>query len=270
MCVVFLALDRHPRWRVILAANRDEHYARPTAPAGLWRDDTEIIGGRDVEAGGTWLGVTGSGRWAALTNVRDLPAHAKDRRSRGGLPADFLRGNDTPEAYARRAFRQRQAYNPFNLLTGAGADVWIASTHTDAPERVPPGVHGLSNATLNTPWPKVKRGTESLQGLLRDPAVLDHADLAPEALFRLLADAEPAPDAALPETGVGLDWERTLSPIFIASPDYGTRASTVLLLDASGAGVFAERTTTPEASMPGNSSGGAAREQRFTLGGGAL
>ncbi|OZC02486.1 NRDE family protein [Rubricoccus marinus] len=260
MCVLFLAIDRHPRWRVVLAANRDEHYARKTAPAGLWRDaggsHRGIIGGRDLEAGGTWLGVTEDARWAALTNVRDLPSHGENRRSRGDLPAAFLREGASPEAFAREAFRQREAFNPFNLLTGAGAEVWYASTHTAAPERVPPGVHGLSNATLNTPWPKVTRGKAQLERLLHS------ADLTPDALFALLEDAEPAPDADLPETGVGLEWERILSPIYIASPDYGTRASTVLLLDRDGAGHFVERTTAPEAS--------GVRERAFTIGGGAL
>ena len=250
MCVLFLAIDRHPRWRVVLAANRDESYGRATAPASRWEDCPRVIGGRDLEAGGTWFGVTDAGRWAAITNVRDLPAHRDGARSRGDLPTGFLCGSAPPVTYAHEAFRQRQAYNPFNLLTASGADVWYASTHRAAPERVPAGVHGLSNATLDVPWPKVERGKQALSALLDTP------DLAPGPLFDLLADAEPAPEADLPQTGVGPDVERTLSSIYIASPGYGTRASMVLLLNASGEGVFVERTTAPEAS---------GAEKRFTL-----
>ena len=250
MCVVFLALETHPRWRVVLAANRDETYARPTAPAAPWPDCPGVIAGRDLQADGTWLGATTDGYWAVLTNVRDLPAHREGARSRGGLPAEFLCGNERAEAYALHTFERRGLYNPFNLLVADREGVWSVSTHRDAPERLAPGVYGLSNATLDTPWPKVSRGKRALaHALARD-------DLAPDDLFAILRDAEPAPDDALPETGVGLEWERTLSPIFIASPDYGTRASTVLLLDREGGGLFVERTTTP---------GAEATERAFTL-----
>ena len=250
MCVLFLAIDRHPRWRVVLAANRDEAYARPTARAARWEDCPRVIGGRDLEAGGTWFGVNESAEWAALNNVRDLPAHRRDARTRGDLPTEYLCGPLAPEDYAREAFRQRQQFNPFNLLVGHGAEVWYASTHRGAPERVPAGVHGLSNATLNAPWPKVRRGKAALESTLADP------DLDPEPLFGLLRDAEPAPDAELPETGVGLDMEKLLSPVFIASPDYGTRVSMVLLLDEAGEGVFVERSTEP---------GAPEAERRFAL-----
>lgn len=242
MCVLFLALDQHPRWPVIVATNRDEQYGRATVPAGRWREDPHVIAGRDAQAGGTWFGATDGGRWAALTNVRDLPAHRDTARSRGDLPAAFLRDSASPEAFVREVFNQREAFNPFNLLVGHGADVWVVSTHESAPYRVSAGVRGLSNATLDVPWPKVERGKRHLSH------VLSQGTVSPEALFDFLADAEPAPDEALPETGVGLEWERTLSPIYIASPDYGTRASTVLLLDRSGGGRLIERTTAPEAS----------------------
>ena len=250
MCLVLFALDQHPRWRVVLAANRDEFYARPTARAAPWEDCRGVTAGRDLEAGGTWMGIGPGARWAALTNVRDLPAHRENARSRGDLPARYLCGRPlahggtapaaSPEDYAREAFRLRQDFNPFNLLVARGAEVWAVSSHIDAAERVPPGVHGLSNATLDVPWPKVRRGTAALARELDDPS------LGPEPLFCLLRDAEPAAVAELPDTGVGVEKETMLSPVFIASPDYGTRVSTVLLLEASGEGVFVERATRPE------------------------
>lgn len=242
MCVLFLALERHPRWPVIVATNRDEFYRRDTVPASRWHECSRVVAGRDAEAGGTWFGATDEGRWAALTNVRDLPAHRQGARSRGALPASYLCGATTPEAYARDVFSQREAYNPFNLLVGHGTEVWAISTHEPEPYRVASGVHGLSNATLNVPWPKVTRGKNAVDRLLRDESI------TPETLFDVLDHAEPAPDADLPETGVGLDLERTLSSIYIRSPDYGTRASTILLLDALSGGVLIERTTAPEAS----------------------
>ena len=236
MCVVFLAIDQHPRWRIVLASNRDEFYARPTASASPWPDCPDVIAGRDLEAGGTWLGVTRDERWTVVTNVRDLLAHRAGARSRGGLAADFLCGTDTAEEYARRTFGHRTLYNPFNLLMADRQSVWYVSTHRDSPEKLGAGLYGLSNATLDVPWPKVTRGTGGLA------EILHREDFAPEDLFALLADAEPAPDAMLPDTGVGLAKERMLSSILIASPDYGTRASSVLLQDRSGGSLFVERT----------------------------
>ncbi|MEM6328398.1 MAG: NRDE family protein [Bacteroidota bacterium] len=252
MCVAFLALDRHPRWRVVLATNRDETYARPTTPAHRWDDAPEVIAGRDDDAGGTWCGVRdGDLAWTLVTNVRDLPAHRDDALSRGDLTRAYLRLGAPPEVVAQDVHARRQRYNPFNLLLAQGDEVWYVSTHTSAPRRIGPGLYGLSNATLDVPWPKVTRGKQALAACLADPR------LGPDPLFDLLDHAEPAPEAELPDTGVGREWERILSPIFIASERYGTRAQSVLLLDAEGQGVFAERTTTP----------GASREVRtFTLG----
>ncbi|HIG73860.1 MAG TPA: NRDE family protein [Bacteroidetes bacterium] len=251
MCVLFLAIDQHPRWRVVLASNRDEQYERSTRPADRWEDCPRVIAGRDEEAGGTWLGVREDLAWTVVTNVRDLPAHREGARSRGDLPRQFLCGGGSPSRYIRDMHGAREAFNPFNLLVARGDEVWYGSTHTEAPERLTAGIYGLSNATLDVPWPKVRRGKAALAELLGTP------DLSPAPLFSLLDDAEPAPDPDLPETGVGLDWERVLSPIFIASERYGTRAQSVLLLDREGGGLFVERTTTP--GLP-------ASERAFTLG----
>lgn len=251
MCLVAFALDAHPRWTVVVAGNRDEAYARPTAPAAWW-PDAPVLAGRDLEAGGTWMGVAPGGRWAVVTNVRDLPAHRPRDRSRGRLPTDFLMGERSPGRYAADVWADREAFNPFNLLVGAGADVAYVSSHADGVQRVSAGVHGLSNATLDVPWPKTARLAARLEAVLARP------DLAPAHLWPLLADDAVAPDDALPETGVGLDRERALSAAFIRMPGYGTRTSQVLLLDADGRGVFAERTFVE----------GEAREtRRFEIGG---
>ena len=252
MCVLFFALDRHPRYRLVFAGNRDEAYGRPTAAAAPWPECPGVVAGRDLEAGGTWLGARGARRWAVVTNVRDLPAHRPGARSRGGLVSDFLCGTASAGAYAARVFGERARYNPFNLLMDDGAALWYVSTHTGAAEALAPGVYGLSNATLGVRWPKVQRGLDAFEHLLGTP------DVEPEALLALLHDDTRAPDDRLPDTGVGLERERMLSPLFIASADYGTRASTILLLDREGSGVFVERTYGP---------GGAIGEtRRYTLG----
>ena len=239
MCVLFVAVEAHPRYPLVLAGNRDEAHARPTAALARWTDAPNVLGGRDLEAGGTWLGVTDAGRWATVTNVRDPASVYADRRSRGALVADYLRGHMAPEAYARLVQTERDAYNGFNLLVGDGADVWIASSRRDA-GRLAPGIYGLSNDTLDTPWPKLVRGRAAFAHALRSER------LDPEDLLSFLADETPAPDADLPETGVGLDLERVLSPLFIRGARYGTRASTALLLDRDGGGTTAEQAWGPD------------------------
>jgi uncharacterized protein with NRDE domain len=251
MCVLFFALETHPRHRLVFAGNRDEFYGRPSAPAVPWPECEGVVAGRDLEAGGTWLGVRGADRWAVVTNVRDLPRHRPDARSRGALVSDFLCGSASAEAYAAEVFARRAEYNPFNLLVDDGGALWYVSTHTEAAAPLGPGVYGLSNATLGVRWPKVQRGLEAFERLLaQDP-------VAPEPLLDLLHDDLRAPDDQLPDTGVGLERERMLSALFITSTDYGTRASTVLVLDR-GEGLFAERAYGP---------GGAPGEtRRYALG----
>jgi uncharacterized protein with NRDE domain len=263
------ALDAHPRYHLVLMANRDEFYARPTTPAGWWGDAPTVLAGRDEAAGGTWMGVTRAGRWAALTNVRD-PARARDDApSRGALVADYLRGERPPAAYLADLAARAGRYNGFNLLVGDGrtaaylsnraADYDARDAYADAmdangtrppagPQPVAPGVHGLSNALLDTPWPKVARATDRLRTRLAAVAANDRAsdarasDALANTLLSALHDETPAPDDALPDTGVGLELERMLAPLFIRSDRYGTRASTVLLLARDGTVTFAERT----------------------------
>ena len=251
MCLLLFALDAHPRHRLVVAANRDEFTDRPAAPLGWWADAPDVLAGRDLEANGTWMGVTRGGRWAALTNVREPKvgaSHPKNprpaglrsaRRSRGALVAEFLGGAETAEAAAARVHAERDAYDGFNLVLRDGVSAWTVSTRTDRPARLGPGVYGLSNDVLDTPWPKVVRGRDALRAALRaDPVPTDR-------LLDLLRDDATPPDADLPDTGVGLEWERTLSPAFIVAEGYGTRVSTALTLDRDGGVRVAERTWLP-------------------------
>ncbi|HEX8274128.1 MAG TPA: NRDE family protein [Longimicrobiaceae bacterium] len=239
MCLILLAHEAHPRYRLVVAANRDEAYARPTAPAAWWADAPGVLAGRDLLGGGTWMGISRGGRFAAVTNFRETAAPPPDAPTRGRLVGDFLRGAEAPDAYLRALAARAGEYAGFNLLVGDGGGLRWFSNRGGAAQAVEPGIHGLSNALLDTPWPKVDRGRDGLAAaLLRD-------DVDPEALFRVLRDAEPAPDEHLPDTGVGLERERVLSSPFIRSPEYGTRASTVLLVGRDGQVRFVERTVTP-------------------------
>lgn len=235
MCLILFAWKVHQNFPLIFLANRDEFYERPTAPAAFWEDAPGLLAGRDLREGGTWLGVTRRGRLAALTNYRD-PATLKDiAPSRGRLVSDFLRGRRAPEAYLRRLSPRAARYNGFSLLVGNPDELHYFSNR-GAQTRLLPGIHGISNHLLDTPWPKVERGKQALRDLLqREKAP------SPEALLALLADRSRPPDEALPVTGVGLEWERVLSPLFIASQAYGTRSSTVLLIDHRGHVTFIER-----------------------------
>jgi uncharacterized protein with NRDE domain len=240
MCLVVFALDAHPRHRLVLAGNRDEAFARPANPLATWDDAPDVVAGRDLEAGGTWLGVTTGGRWTVLTNVRD-PRHPRPSvRSRGALPADFLRGTVPARTYAEAVAPKRDAYEGFSLVVGDRNGVFVVSTRDDAITELESGVYGLSNDRLNTPWPKVVRARRRLRKALTDDPVHQ------EDLFDLLDDCQIAPDEDLPDTWVGLALERALSPVRIVTTGYGTRVSTVLTLDRDGVGEMAERTWRPD------------------------
>lgn len=236
MCLVVFALDAHQRHRLVLAGNRDEAFARPAAPLAEWADAAGVVAGRDLEAGGTWLGATRDGRWAVLTNVRDPLNPRPHVRSRGALAADFLAGGRSAAAYAERVSGERDLYDGFNLVVGDRESVAVVSTRTDGVTELGPGVYGLSNDRLDTPWPKLIRARRRLRAALRQEHV-DRADL-----LGLLDDRQPAPDAELPDTGVGLELERALSPVRILTDGYGTRVSTVLTLDRDGGGAISEQT----------------------------
>jgi len=236
MCSIFLAYKAHPKYRLILAANRDEFYERPTARAGFWQDAPEILAGRDLVYQGTWLGVTGNGRFSAVTNYRD-PLAPTGNLSRGNLVGDFLRSAETPENYLHKIQENARKYSGFNLLVGEfDSEIGYFSNRAKNVKILESGIYGLSNHLLDTPWRKVARGKTALKKLI------EKEDFSAESLFEILLDATKAADEDLPDTGIGLERERLLSSIFIETPIYGTRSSTVLLIDASGKVSFTERT----------------------------
>lgn len=241
MCLILLAWQVPPAFPLIVAANRDEFHTRRTAGADFWDDAPQVLAGRDLEAGGTWLGISRSGRFAALTNYRDPSRHDPAAPSRGRLVADFLSGTTDIDAYLDRVEDLR--CNGFNLLLGTlgreSRRLVAFSNVTRARHELAPGLYGLSNAVLDTPWPKVGAGKTALAAALQ---------MLPDdsALFGLLAQDQPYPDACLPDTGVGRDWERLLSSAFVRSPDYGTRCSTVLKVGADGRVSFTEKSWLPD------------------------
>ena len=236
MCLIAIAYQAHPAWPLVVAANRDEFHARPALPADWWADAPQVWGGRDQTAGGSWMAVSRQRRFAAVTNVRRMQPPDPKAPSRGGLIQDFMTSSDSAAAYAEQLAGSAGRYAGFNLLLFDGQQLHFASNQ-DGYQQAPvsAGLHCVSNANLDTPWPKAQRLRAAMQGWLVAP------DPDDQALFTALADRAPAPDEQLPDTGVGLEMERFLSPPFICSPRYGTRASTVLTLAASGALRISER-----------------------------
>jgi uncharacterized protein with NRDE domain len=226
VCLILFAYKVHPKYKLIVAANRDEFLNRPTAPAHFWDDEPHILAGRDLEKMGTWMGVTKSGRFAALTNYRDPGENTVGKRSRGELVTDFLKCQDTAEVFLRKAADRQLDYPGYNLLVGDVNEIFYYSNVGDSLQRVEPGIHGVSNHLLNTDWPKVQRGKAGLASIIEE----DHSVMV-EQLFDHLENADPAPDETLPSTGVTIEWEKLLSPMFIKSEKYGTRSSTVVLMN---------------------------------------
>ena len=240
MCLILFSYDHHPRYRLVLAANRDEFYSRPTEPMAFWKGAPHILGGRDLQCGGTWMGVTRNGRIAAITNFRDPASLKKDAPSRGLLVSDFLAGTDSPAQYLERLQSEGHLYNGFNLIAGDRNGLFYYSNRSKGIKRIGSGIFGLSNHLLDTPWPKVEKGKRRLRRLLEMENSPD-----PESIFDILADRTRPADNRLPETGVGIEWERVLSPLFISSPNYGTRCATVILWDRTGKIDIRERTFEP-------------------------
>ncbi len=237
MCLLVIGIHCHACYKLVLAANRDEYYDRPTGQACFWEEAPSLLAGRDLRAGGTWLGVTKKGRIAAITNFRDPASHKEGAPSRGELVSGFLKGRESPLDYLERVDKRREAYNGFNLVLGEGERLFWYSNRGEGPRRLGPGIYGVSNHLLDTSWPKVERGKEALARLLASKE-----RPSAEAFFGMLQDRTIPPDRLLPETGIGLEWERVLSPLFIKSPYYGTRSSTVILVDQEDRVAFEERT----------------------------
>jgi uncharacterized protein with NRDE domain len=239
VCLILFALRVHRDFPLVLAANRDEYFARPTLPVARWPGAAGVVAGRDGIGGGTWLGISSEGRVAALTNYRDRKAIPAGAPSRGRLVVEYLEASDSPEVHLQALHAGAQRYAGFSLLVGTAERLWYYSNREGRVLRCEDGVHGLSNHLLETPWPKVVLGRSRLSALLRSA----HSREAIEAgALELLSDTALALDAALPNTGLPLELERALSAIRIASPGYGTRTSTVLLADRDGTLHLTERT----------------------------
>ncbi len=237
MCLILLAIGKHRKYKLILAANRDEYYERPSEPPHFWEEAPYLLAGRDRVALGTWLGITRKGRIAAVTNYRDPASVKPNAPSRGNLVNDFLESDLDSISYLDLIRREKDRYNGFNLILGNRDRIMWYSNRSDKVTPLLPGVYGLSNHLLDTPWPKVVRAKAMFEEIL-------HASrqISAESLFLLLKDQTMATDDRLPGTGVPIEWERILSPIFITSPTYGTRSSTVLLLDKEDHVTFMDRT----------------------------
>lgn len=233
MCLILFSYLGHPDYSLIVAANRDEFYSRPSLPVAFWPEAPSVLAGRDLEQGGTWLGVTRQGRFAALTNYRDPAINHLNVLSRGHLAAEYLKGNLSPTEYIERIRLNSKRYNGFNLLLGDTSSLWHYSNVTNVGTQVSPGIHGLSNHLLDTQWPKVTQG----KGLLKQ-TLSESVD--EKVLFELLRNDRRPIDKELPNTGVGLEWERVLSSMFIATAGYGTRAMSVLTISRDRVVRFSE------------------------------
>jgi uncharacterized protein with NRDE domain len=235
LCLILLAWRAREDFPLVVAANRDEWRDRPTEPAHWWSGKHEIFAGRDLKAGGTWMGITRAGRFAAVTNFRDPTDKRSTARSRGELVTEYLRSAEPADLFILSISQRAGDYNGFSLIVGDTESMWYFGSHEGVAREIPPGVHGLSNHVLDEPWPKVTRGRAAMEEALRrkDPS---------SGLFTFLADSQGVADEALPKTGVGLEWERRLASPLITGRDYGTRSSTVLTLSASNKVHFEERT----------------------------
>ena len=247
MCIIYLSIAKDPDWPLYIAANRDELHARPALAAAPWDANHNIFSGLDQSGGGTWLAINRNGRFGMLTNFRDPSGFIPKAPTRGLLVSDFVDGDMSAADYAERVWENGSAYNGFNLIVGDASEVYYTGNRQDAPpQQLGPGSYILSNHLLDTPWPKAERLRCGLDALT--------PDCGPDALqkvFALLKDTTPAPDDALPATGIPLERERLLSSPFIISDNYGTRCSTIIAVDRTGEATFSELTYAPDATQTG-------------------
>lgn len=251
MCLINFQLQAHPNYKLIVAANRDECYDRPTAQAHFWEDEPEILAGRDLVQMGTWLGVTKQGRFAALTNFREQAQITGEKTSRGEIVRNYLVGTETPYDFLKSLKETRDYYDGFNIIVGHPDQLFYYSNRQDKIIEISKGTHGLSNHLLDTAWPKVIKGKKELSTHVMNKEKIQASDL-----FGILSDHDEAEDINLPQTGVSLELERQLSSLFIKTPNYGTRSSIVLLVDNSNLLTFVERTYDREGFM---------KEKRFSF-----
>ncbi len=233
MCLITFAYKIHPKYKLILVANRDEFFSRPTATAHWWSDHTAILGGRDLQAKGTWMAMHRNGRFAAVTNYRDITKILPNAQSRGDLPVDFLLSKESSENYAQKMYNERAKYNGFNLIT-LDKEMTYISNYDDKIQTLNPGIYGLSNALLDTPWPKVMQVKKDLHSFIQQPFELID-------LMEMMQDKQMAADEKLPNTGLDYTREKALSAVHIYTPDYGTRCTTAIAIAYDGNIQFIEK-----------------------------
>ena len=250
MCILFIAIEQHPKYPLIIAANRDEFYHRPTAVSNYWAEYPNVLAGRDLHSGGSWMGINEQGYIAALTNFRDPMLNQLEAPSRGLLVVDYLKR--PIKNYHEKLNYDAARYNGYNLLYGHWHQLSVYNNVSKQYKQLSSGIYGLSNAMLDTPWPKLSHGAEQFkQALSKANNVLD------DSLFSVLSDQTVAPDEALPDTGIGRERERVLSSIFINSEGYGTRSSTILRVSCTKKVTWVERTF--------SSQGGSESEQHYSF-----
>lgn len=235
MCLILFSYHQHPDFPLILASNRDEFYKRPSSRLHFWSENQSILAGQDEEGGGTWLGASVRGRFAAITNFRDPSRQMTNARSRGLIVRGFLESAKNPQDYMETLSRESDTYNGYNFLAGDLNSLWYFSNIEQKARVLEPGIYGLSNHLLDTPWPKVVKGKKALH------SVASEGRVDRESVFRILADTDCPSDSELPDTGIGLEWERILGPLFINSEIYGTRCSTIVSIDRDGQFSLTER-----------------------------
>lgn len=236
MCIIAIAYRVHPAYPLVIAANRDEFYSRPTAPLGYWKDNPDILAGRDLKSHGTWLGMNKKGEIAAVTNFREPGKTIESGISRGFLVKNYLEDDTSPDIYLESVAARKNEYSGFNLVAGNIDSLFWYSNRGNGIKKIEPGIHGLSNRLLNSPWPKVEKIRMGISHIVEQ-----HSEIEAETLFTLLTDTARPPDEMLPDTGIGRRWEQILSPVFVTSDVYGTRCSSVILVDTAGKVLFCER-----------------------------
>ncbi len=252
MCLITLAYRAHDSFPLVVAANRDESYTRPTRGLHFWEDHPGLLAGRDLEAGGTWMGITRGGRFAAITNYRDTTPAPEPARSRGMLTLEFLAGDDAPADYLQAICEQGVRYAGFNLLVGDRDGIYYLSNIEGVVRSLTPGIHSISNGLLDSGWPKQRCAETRLAAALNGS--VDH-----RALADTVSDRRPAADGELPDTGIGIELERALSPQFITMAEYGTRATTTLAVHRDG------DVQVREQDFSAGGVAGAVRMERFVL-----
>jgi uncharacterized protein with NRDE domain len=235
MCLIVFAYKFHKKFKLIVASNRDELYKRPTQDSHKWDTVPFIIAGKDLEQGGTWLGINENGLFAAVTNYRQPTLSNENKLSRGIMLKDFLLGNENSEVFLDKLAGKADLYNGFNLLIGDPENLFYYSNIEFAIKKVEPGLYGISNALFDTPWPKVEYAKNKLA------EIISSEDFSEEEIFKLLGTDQKFPDELLPNTGLNIELERKLSPVFIKSDFYGTRSSNILSIDYDNNVRFVER-----------------------------